>query len=261
MSIALHKNRRLILVLTLLGAISGVTILPYLLGNLPGGLNGAVEQSRLPSGVVVSLIVLQTTVLTGLTSWIGLSLAVKVGLDLPIWRRWLNEGRFVSFSNKWLAISLIGSFVGTLLVSTLEIFAFSPLLPEIAAVPALPLWTRALTMFYGGIVEEVLLRLFLMTLLVWVMSRFLRNRTPIPPYVYISAIFMAAILFGLGHLPATLMIFGELTPLLIVRALVGNGLLGIFFGFLYWKKGFEYAVIAHMAGDLFLHVIWFSLLT
>ncbi|NOU77081.1 CPBP family intramembrane metalloprotease [Paenibacillus sp. LMG 31458] len=259
MPIPLHKNRRLILSLTLLGAFGGITVLPYQMSMMSGGLSQTMDQAGLPIGVTIALMVLQVTVMTLIASWIGLSLAAKVGLDLRIWRSWLNEGRFIDFSKRWLIISFLGSCVGTLLILVLEIYLFKPFLPALSIVPSVSLWKSALTMFYGGIVEEVLVRLCLMTLLVWVFSRFLRNRTHIPAYLYGIAIVVAALLFGLGHLPATQMLFGELTPVLIVRALIGNGLLGIFFGYLYWKKGLEYAILSHMAGDFFLHVVWSSI--
>lgn len=258
MPIPLHKNRRLILSLTLLGAFGGITVLPYQMSMMSGGLS-QMDQADLPFGAIIALMVLQVTVMTLIASLVGLSLAAKVRLDLPIWRSWLNEGRFIGFSKQWLVISFLGSCVGTLLIVVLEIYLFQPFLPAVPVVPSVSLWKSALTMFYGGIVEEVLVRLCLMTLLVWVFSRFLRNRTHIPAYFYGIAIVMAALLFGLGHLPATQMLFGELTPVLIVRALIGNGLLGIFFGYLYWKKGLEYAIISHMAGDFFLHVVWSSI--
>ncbi|MCY9669811.1 CPBP family intramembrane metalloprotease [Paenibacillus alginolyticus] len=259
MPIPIHKNRRLILSLTLLGAFGGSTVLPYQLSIMSGGLSQTMDQTGLPFGVIIALMVFQVTVMTLIASWVGLSLAAKVGLDLPIWRSWLNEGRFIGFSKKWLVISFLGSFVGTLLVLVLEIYLFQPFLPAIPAAPSVSLWKGALTLFYGGIVEEVLVRLCLMTLLVWVFSRFLRNRTHIPTYLYGLAIIVAALLFGLGHLPATQTLFGELTPALIVRALISNGLLGIFFGYLYWKKGLEYAILSHMVGDFFLHVVWPSI--
>ena len=259
MPVPLRKNRRLIRSLTLLGAFGGITVLPYQMSMMSSGLSPVKDQAGFSSGVIITLMVIQVTVMTLIASWVGLTLAAKVGLDLPIWRSWLNEGRFIGFSKRWLVISFLGGLVGTLLITLLEIHLFQPFLPELSVVPSVSLWKSALTMFYGGIVEEVLVRLCLMTLLVWVFSRFLRNRTHIPAYLYGIAIVVAALLFGLGHLPATQMLFGELTSVLIVRALIGNGLLGIFFGYLYWKKGLEYAIISHMASDFFLHVVWSSI--
>jgi membrane protease YdiL (CAAX protease family) len=55
-----------------------------------------------------------------------------------------------------------------------------------------------LASFYGGIAEELQLRLFLMTLLVWLMGMFGRRQPRAAAYWV--AIVVAAILFGAGHL-------------------------------------------------------------
>src|SRR5699024_10399566 len=107
---------------------------------------------------------------------------------------------------------------------------------------------------------ELMLRLFVMTLIVWIIAViYKKDKNSIPKSVYFTAIVLTALLFGLGHLPATDQVFGELTTIIVVRALVLNGLLGLWFGYLYWKKGLEYAMIAHFSADIFLHVIFASI--
>jgi len=74
-----------------------------------------------------------------------------------------------------------------------------------------------------------------------------------------SAIFwianiLAAVLFGLGHLPATALLV-SLTPLIIVRAIVLNGFVGIVCGWLYQTRGLEAAMISHFSADIVLHVL------
>jgi membrane protease YdiL (CAAX protease family) len=66
---------------------------------------------------------------------------------------------------------------------------------------------------------------------------------------------LAAVLFGLGHLPATANIL-PLTPLVITRAILLNGVGGVIFGWLYWKRGLESAMIAHFSADIVLHVLF-----
>jgi membrane protease YdiL (CAAX protease family) len=65
---------------------------------------------------------------------------------------------------------------------------------------------------------------------------------------------VAAIIFGLGHLPSTARITA-LTGIVVVRAIALNGVGGIIFGWLYWKKGLESAMIAHFSADIVLHII------
>lgn len=65
---------------------------------------------------------------------------------------------------------------------------------------------------------------------------------------------LAAVIFGLGHLPATASLV-KLTPLLIGRAILLNGILGVAAGYLFWQYGLEAAILAHCTADLVLHVI------
>jgi membrane protease YdiL (CAAX protease family) len=65
---------------------------------------------------------------------------------------------------------------------------------------------------------------------------------------------VAALLFGLAHLPTTSLL-APLTPVIVTRAVVLNGLLGLAFGFLYWTRGLESAMLSHFCADLLLHVI------
>lgn len=110
-----------------------------------------------------------------------------------------------------------------------------------------------LASFYGAVVEEVLLRLFLLSVLLMFFKRF--------KIVGIwTAIILVAFIFGLGHLPATvqaldLPAFSALSWILITRAILLNGMVGILCGWLYWKKGLEYAMVCHFTVDLGLHVI------
>jgi len=117
-------------------------------------------------------------------------------------------------------------------------------------------WKGFLASFYGGIAEEIQLRLLVMSLFAWLGSFISKTSEGKPT----SAIFwianiLAAILFGLGHLPATAALI-PLTPLVITRAIVLNGLGGIAFGYLYWKRGLESAMIAHFSADIVLHVLF-----
>jgi membrane protease YdiL (CAAX protease family) len=117
----------------------------------------------------------------------------------------------------------------------LDLWVFAPRLAaagrDISALHP-PAWQGLLASFYGAIPEELLTRLGLMTLLVWIGTRLTRASVPRPAVVW-TAIVITALLFGAGHLPTTATVL-SLTPLLIARALVLNGIGGIVFGWLYW---------------------------
>ena len=138
----------------------------------------------------------------------------------------------------------------------LDRFAFAVFIEPITASQAdPPLWQRFLASIYGGIGEEIAMRLFLMTLIVWISSKIKRTPTGLPKNLGVwIAIIMVSVLFGLGHLPMMAM-FQKITPLVVVRAVLLNGICGIVFGWLYWKKGLESAMISHFSTDIVLHVI------
>jgi membrane protease YdiL (CAAX protease family) len=161
-------------------------------------------------------------------------------------------------------VSIILGVIGTLIILALEIFYFQPAMLKALGETANALnlqtsqpaaWKGLLASFYGGIVEEILLRLFVMSFFVW-LGRFISKTSDGRPTsaVIWTANILAAVLFGLGHLPATAVLI-PLTPLVVVRAVVLNGLLGIVFGWLYWKRGLESAMISHFSADIVLHVL------
>ena len=57
-----------------------------------------------------------------------------------------------------------------------------------------------------------------------------------------------------GHLPNAAMVM-HITPTVVVLALVLNGIAAIPFGYLYWKRGLESAMIAHFCADFAIYVI------
>jgi hypothetical protein len=60
---------------------------------------------------------------------------------------------------------------------------------------------------------------------------------------------VTAVLFGLGHLPATAAL-APLSGALVVRAVVLNGTAGLVFGSLYRRYGLEWAMTSHRGVDI-----------
>lgn len=95
----------------------------------------------------------------------------------------------------------------------------------------------------GGIIEEVMMRLFFMSLVVFIISKILKKKE-IPTKIYVIANIIAALLFAVGHLPSTATMTA-LTPVIIIRCFLFNGGLGLVFGYLYRKYGIGYAMLSH----------------
>jgi len=210
----------------------------------------------IPLPLLVVIGVGQNLVLFGLLIGVGLLLARKLGLGAPLLERWLcHEESPVRLRDSFKYGALVGVAVGiVLLVIIIPAASHLPGLPFVSASRA-ALWKRVLVCFYGGIDEEVLSRLFLLTLFAWLGSKvFQKQKAGLSPLTFWVANIIVAILFGLGHLPNAAMVM-HITPTVVVLALALNGIAAISFGYLYWKRGLESAMIAHFCADFVIYVV------
>ncbi|MEG4028596.1 MULTISPECIES: CPBP family intramembrane glutamic endopeptidase [unclassified Microcoleus] len=253
MSANTAKNHyfRLALFWAFLGSLGSLAVFPYALS-----LNPALSQLPAPLPVLGIASALQTGIFLILFCWIGLRLGKSIALDSPIARALVYRQPFGLISKSALNTALIVGCIGGIILIGLSL-AFQPWMPPTVTPTTLEidLWKRILASFYGGITEELLLRLFGMTVIAWLLWKIFERDKPQPStLIFWLAIVVAAILFGVGHLPAAANLWG-LTPIVIFRTILLNALLGIPFGFLYWRWGLEYAMLSHFVADLVLHGI------
>ncbi|MDP3623807.1 MAG: CPBP family intramembrane metalloprotease [Methanobacteriaceae archaeon] len=250
----MNLNRKLFLVLWTASIFGVIAILPYIF-TFQGGI-----PVNLPFSIYLLIVgqIIQNAVIFAITIFIGLKLAKKVGLGLPILEGWLEGRKIKNDLKSILGISIgLGLLAGALIVGLDLLFSLMGVTISVAQASSItpPAWQGFLASFYGGINEEIMLRLFLMTLLVWIFYKIKKTKEGNPTKLSIwLGIVLAAIIFGAGHLPA-LMSITTITPLLIIRTIALNALGGIIFGWLYWKKGLESAMISHFSADIVLHVI------
>jgi hypothetical protein len=112
----------------------------------------------------------------------------------------------------------------------------------------------------AGIGEEVLFRLFFITLWVWLISHvLLRKRALNAVFGVVTA--LSAIVFTVAHVPAVLMLFGlndvaDMHVALLVELLLLNGSLSVVAAlFLRWW-GIVAAAGVHFWTDIVWHVVW-----
>ena len=188
----------------------------------------------------------------------------RVGLGLPILETKLNGESIGDKVKAMILPSIIIGVVASAIVVAIDVYGFGPVLRAELGDKAQALnlqtsqpaaWKGLLASFYGGIDEEVLLRLCVMSVLVW-LGKFVSKTAEGKPTIAVfwTANILAAVLFGLGHLPATSVLL-PLTPLVITRAIVLNGLVGVCTGYLYTKYGLESAMLSHFSADIVLHVL------
>lgn len=232
------------------GVLAALAVLPYVFAIDPSLL----AQLPMPLALVVAAQTAQTGILLLLLTWIGLRLGQPIGLDSPFARALVYRRALPALTRRTLiSAALAGSATGLLLL-VLDRLIQLWMPPGIQALPAsIALWKRLLAAFYGGITEELLLRLFTMTLIAWIIWKVV-YKAQLPPnaIVFRAAIVAAAVLFGIGHLPAAAL-FWPLTPLVVARVIALNALGGIAFGYIYWQWGLEYCMLAHFCADLLLH--------
>jgi len=242
-------NWRLLAILVGATLVSVMLLTPY-----SSALQG--QSLKMSPALLIGWVVMTAQV--AIMAAIGLAVAGRIGLGLPFLESWL-AGRpdWVGLRKYvWPAI-LTGVLVG-IVIKGLDAVVFLPRLPEVVqlGLKEPPVWAGFLASFFGGITEEIQLRLFMLTLFAWI-GRFV-NRTPEgrPGMGALwAANVLAAVLFGLGHLQGTAAAGVPLNALVITRALVGNGLVGLVCGWLYWTFGLEAAMVSHFSFDIVFHVI------
>nr|WP_319472203.1 CPBP family glutamic-type intramembrane protease [uncultured Sphaerochaeta sp.] len=209
-------------------------------------------------GVDVSLpLLLLTTfiqialVYTLLLAYLGYQLARKVCLLRPL-----------SFEKTLVGKAVLLGLLSALVMLS-DYYVFAPHIPQVQvsySPESFSLIALLFSMLYGGILEEIMLRWFFLSFLVFVLDLF-RGRTKqgleIPKAYYHVANLAAAILFALGHLPATQAAFGTLSGILVLRSLILNGVLGYLFGWVYLTMGIQYAMTTHALTHLFFQGILF----
>lgn len=253
---------RLWLWLSLAGFVGVAASLPYLTPLLRASLaNAAAAGKTVPALWVVALAqVGQIGLLASIASFLGTRAAPVSGLDAPFFRA-LAERRPAG-------PSLIAEVPRALLLGTLFSAAIlllnhlaAPLLPEALrhnALPPMALGEKLISFaqgassaFYGGIVEELLLRWCVLALLaagLWKLGA--RGAG-----AFWAANVLSAILFGAGHLPAVRSLGIPLTLGTVGYIVGANAIGGLVCGWLFRRRGLEAGMIAHGWGDVCLHAL------
>lgn len=199
--------------------------------------------------ILIVVVALQTVGYALFCGFVGYLLADGLGLWRPI-----------RIEKKSLAVTLAISLVGGIIFS-LDHFTFGNLIDGIqeANLASLTVSGVIASVLYGGVIEEVMLRLFFMSLIAFVLWKLFYkkyDKDSIPTRVFVIANIVAAILFAAAHLPATAVTFGELTPLLLFRCFLLNGGFGLLFGWMYRKHGIIYAMTGHALFHVVSKLIW-----
>jgi membrane protease YdiL (CAAX protease family) len=115
-------------------------------------------------------------------------------------------------------------------------------------------WASLLGSIGAGISEEIWLRLGIMTFFVWLLAKLAFQKLPVPAVIWTGNL-LACLIFGALHLPQGARVIGHLSGPIVAFALIGNGVPGLMFGWLYWRKGLFAAMVCHAWADIMIKVI------
>lgn len=184
----------------------------------------------------------------------GLMLGQKIGLGAPLVTDLLNRtpgSRKKLLLDAKLAIPL-GLVLGiSLLLLRFVVLPYLP--PELPSLGHRGIIGGLLVSIGAAVGEEVWLRLGIMTILAWIFARLL-GRQDVSAVVGWSAVAVSSLAFAAMHLPQ-LASYGAANSVGIAATMMGNTLVGVLYGFLYWRRSLIAAMLAHFAVDLALHVL------
>ena len=243
----MKKALKFILPLLPIALVAGYFVTVYQLETMGDAILQPVLEQLGSVWILIAITMVQTVGYAAVCGFFGCLLANSLGLWKPM-----------RFEKPQLLKALLYSVIGGIIFS-LDKWTFGRWIPEVGASYEAPItlnnWLGSV--LYGGIVEELMLRLFFMSLLAWLIWKiFFRQAETVPVKVLVAANVVAALLFAAGHLPVTLVTFGELTPMILFRCFLLNGSFGLLFGYLYRKFGIQYAMVSHAMFHIVSKLIW-----
>ena len=248
----IKDNWKFLLFIIIVGIIGVVFTVIYSLNMVSEEvMNEAIKQVGSKEAVFVISMIQPIILYVFVCGILGVILSNKVGL----WKKIEFE------KDKVLIASIIAVVAGlSLIFCDLLIFGkFNEIIMH--SFDEKPTYDYIISAFlYGGVVEEVMMRLFLMSLLSFIMYKiFYKKEKEVPIKVFVIANIISALLFAAGHLPSTIQTFGHLDSVLLIRCFLLNGLFGAAFGWLYRKYGIHYSMIAHAFCHIVSKGIWLIL--
>lgn len=235
-----------------LGSVGVVSVVPVVAPMITEQLQKLPSAPALPTPAIIALSMIQPIVLLGISVASGVALAPRLGFRSHIAEQVTTKTPALPAVRSQAPLAVAAGVATGLTIAGLDQL-IRPWMPEaLTSVGQAPFQLKALLagMLYGGITEELLMRWGLMTLLAWLGWKvFQRKELPVHPMVVWAAIGASALLFGIGHLPAVSAV-APLTTAVIGRTIVLNGVGGIVFGWLYWRRSLEAAMIAHAMGHV-----------
>ena len=237
-----------LLFFVLAGVVGGFFTGLYILDTYPEELRQMILDQGLNNVLLGVVSAVQSAGYMLVLAPVGIFLGKKTGL-------WRDER---TMEQKPLRLALVVALIGGLGIILPDLWFFGKYEPVLLsfyeAKPTVDFMLASV--IYGGICEEVMLRLFFLTLLAWLLHKLFGKGRELPSAgVLVVANVIAALLFAAGHLPTTFLTIGS-SPMILFRCFLLNGGFGLLFGWLYYKHGLRYAMVAHAGSHMVSKLIW-----
>lgn len=231
-------------VLSAIGVLFAMPFLLTLINDLP-------TQNRPPLPILILVSVLQTGVIAFVLAWLGTAAGRKMGVGSPLFEAWITK-RIVPIRKTFVGAALWGALGGALVIALDAVFA-SHMPAPLRTIPQPTPLQGLLAGVYGGISEEVMMRLGATTLAAWAMGKLIgfdKRRS----FILGFGVVFGAIVFGVGHLPLASTLW-PLNAVVVARILLLNAVVGLLAGVTYVRRGLEHAVVLHFTADMVLYVV------
>lgn len=244
----IEKYWKTVLFFVVIGLVGGFFTGLYILDSYPAEIRQEILAQGITAPVLGLVTALQSAGYGLVCGVLGIWLGKKTGL-------WKDE---TAIDPKPLKVTNLVAIVGGMALILPDLLYFGrhiqPIMDSYAVKPTFTYIVAAV--LYGGVIEEVMLRLFMMSLVAFLLHKLFGKKSVRPSTaILVAANVIAALLFAAGHLPATFLLLGS-SPMIIFRCFLLNGGFGLLFGWLYRKYGLRYAMIAHGGCHVVSKLIW-----
>ena len=248
----LKRYYKTLIFFAIAGIVGGFFVGLYLLDSYPEEIQKQIYEQVINDVLLGVITAVQGAAYGIILGVLGILLGEKLGL-------FKNE---TTFMKKPLIVTAVVGTVGGLAMILFDILWFgrvSEVIMESYAVKPTAAFIIG-AVIYGGVIEEVMLRLFMMSLLAFILHKIFGKGTEKPSVaVLVAANVVSSLLFATGHLPSTAILLG-ITPIILLRCFLLNGGIGILFGWLYHRYGLRYAMIAHAGCHVISKLVWILLI-
>jgi membrane protease YdiL (CAAX protease family) len=229
------------LLFSVVGFIAGYVTATYQVEYVTGSELDQLIELYGSTSIFITLTAVQVLFYAAIASFVGQLLLKRVPYSLfSPWR-----------TRAFITSIIIGLFCGAYIV-LMDVYVFSNFLAVAEGEYHVNLLYLLSGILYGGIVEELLIRLLLLTLVVYLIQKV--SKKDIKSITWI-AIIITSIIFAIGHLPAAILLLGN-EPIIIIRTVLLNVVPGILFGYAYTKYGLTYSMSAHIFTHLFMQLVF-----